>query len=68
MFQRGVIEEATHILALSPSPSAMKTIGLRELKSFLEGNTTLDEAKELMILRTKQYAKRQRTWFRHQFK
>lgn len=68
MFQKGVIQEATQVLALSPSSSAMKTIGLRELKGFLEGEYTLEQAKELMVLHTKQYAKRQRTWFRHQFK
>ncbi len=67
MIEQGAIEEAKRILALPPSSSALKTIGLRELGDYLKGNISLEEAKNLMIIHTKQYAKRQRTWFRHQF-
>jgi len=68
MFEKGVLEEVTKVLSLSPSPNALKAIGLRELGSFLEGHCSLEEAKELTLIHTRQYAKRQRTWFRHQFK
>lgn len=67
MIERGIIEEVRQALAQSPSSNAMKAIGLREFGDFLEGKITLEEAKQLIVLHTRQYAKRQRTWFRHQF-
>lgn len=67
MIENGVLEEISRILALSPSHNVMKAIGLREFGSFLEGKSTFDEAKKLTFIHTRQYAKRQRTWFRHQF-
>lgn len=67
MLTKGVLEEIAAILPLPPSPTAMKAIGLREFGSFLEGNCSLEQAKELTFIHTCQYAKRQRTWFRHQF-
>jgi tRNA dimethylallyltransferase len=68
MLSKGVLEEVASVLALSPSPTAMKAIGLREFGAYLEGKRSLIEAKDLMFVHTCQYAKRQRTWFRHQFK
>lgn len=68
MLKKGVLDEIAAILPLPPSPTAMKAIGLREFGSFLEGNCSLEQAKELTFIHTCQYAKRQRTWFRHQFK
>ncbi len=67
MLEKGVLEEVSRILALSPSTTAMKAIGLREFGSYLRGECSLDKAKELVLIHTRQYAKRQRTWFRHQF-
>ena len=67
MLEKGVLEEISRVLALSPSATAMKAIGLREFGSYLQGKCSLDEAKELIVFHTRQYAKRQRTWFRHQF-
>jgi tRNA dimethylallyltransferase len=67
MLAKGVLEEVSRVLALSPSVTAMKAIGLRELGSYLNGECSLDEAKKLILFHTRQYAKRQRTWFRHQF-
>lgn len=68
MVEKGVLEEIAAILPLPPSPTAMKAIGLREFGAFLEGQCSLEEAKKLTFIHTCQYAKRQRTWFRHQFK
>jgi len=69
MFQNPrLLEEVKTILACSPSPNALKAIGLREIDSFLKGECSLDEAKSMTLIHTLQYAKRQRTWFRHQFK
>lgn len=44
-----------------------KAIGLQELSDFLKGRTTYEAARERAIIRSRQYAKRQETWFRHQF-
>ncbi|MEH2169783.1 MAG: tRNA (adenosine(37)-N6)-dimethylallyltransferase MiaA [Nostoc sp.] len=44
--------------------SLLNTLGYQEIKQYLVGDISLDEAKELTILHTRQFAKRQRTWFR----
>jgi tRNA dimethylallyltransferase len=67
MLERGVLDEVAAVLPLPPSPTAMKAIGLREFGAFIRGNCSLEQAKELTFIHTCQYAKRQRTWFRHQF-
>ncbi|MEG4862739.1 MULTISPECIES: tRNA (adenosine(37)-N6)-dimethylallyltransferase MiaA [unclassified Microcoleus] len=42
----------------------LNTLGYQEIKQYLAGEITLNQAKELTILHTRQFAKRQRTWFR----
>ncbi|HEY9693604.1 MAG TPA: tRNA (adenosine(37)-N6)-dimethylallyltransferase MiaA [Oculatellaceae cyanobacterium] len=42
----------------------LDTLGYREMKQYLAGEISLDQAKELIVLHTRQFAKRQRTWFR----
>lgn len=42
----------------------LNTLGYREMKQYLASDISLDEAKELTVLHTRQFAKRQRTWFR----
>ncbi len=42
----------------------LNTLGYQEIKEYLLGNVSLSEAKDLIILHTRQFAKRQRTWFR----
>lgn len=42
----------------------LDTLGYREMKQYLVGDITLTEAKKLTVLHTRQFAKRQRTWFR----
>lgn len=42
----------------------LDTLGYREMKQYLAGDITLAQAKELTVLHTRQFAKRQRTWFR----
>lgn len=68
MVENGVVEEISRILTLSLSLNVMKAIGLREFGNFLEGKCSIEEAKKLTFIHSRQYAKRQRTWFRHQFK
>lgn len=67
MLERGVLDEVKAALVQNPSVNAMKAIGLREFGAYLSGECSLEEAKELTLIHTRQYAKRQRTWFRHQF-
>lgn len=45
-----------------------KAIGVPELMAYLEGNMTLDAARERATIATRQFAKRQRTWFRARMK
>ncbi|MEA5549698.1 tRNA (adenosine(37)-N6)-dimethylallyltransferase MiaA [Anabaena cylindrica UHCC 0172] len=42
----------------------LNTLGYQEIKQYLAGEISLDETKELIVLHTRQFAKRQRTWFR----
>lgn len=42
----------------------LDTLGYQEMKQYLAGDISLDRAKELIVLHTRQFAKRQRTWFR----
>jgi len=42
----------------------LNTLGYQEIKQYLAGDTTLSQAKDLIVLHTRQFAKRQRTWFR----
>jgi tRNA dimethylallyltransferase len=68
MFDGGLIEEARHILGLgySRDAKALQSIGYREALLFLEGQITLTDAVEQATIATRQYAKRQRTWFRRE--
>ena len=68
MIEAGAIEEVRALLAmrLDPGLPAMKAIGVRELGMVIEGRISLDEAQRLAVIATRQYAKRQSTWFRHQ--
>jgi tRNA dimethylallyltransferase len=42
----------------------LKTLGYQEIKQYLAGEISLDKAQELTVLHTRQFAKRQRTWFK----
>lgn len=68
MIKHGAIEEAKAFLArnLNPDLPAMKTIGIRELAAFLNGETPLEAAIAQAQQATRNYAKRQLTWFRNQ--
>ncbi len=68
MLSSGALEEVKNVQELQKNlgPTVSKIIGLKELLVFLSEETSLEKAKEKMYHRTCQYAKRQRTWFRHQ--
>ncbi len=68
MVEAGALEEveALNALTLDPALPAMKAIGVRELTSVLENRSSLVDAINLAKTATRQYAKRQMTWFRNQ--
>jgi len=70
MLADGAIEETDKFLKMKVyrELSANKIIGIREIKDFLMQKTTLEVTKELIIQKTRRYAKRQYTWARGHMK
>lgn len=66
MYAGGLLEEARGLIGLELSSTAQHAIGYAEAFAVLRGEMTESEAKERTIVRTRQLAKRQMTWFRHQ--
>jgi tRNA dimethylallyltransferase len=68
MLERGAIEEVAALLAreLDPSLPVMRAIGVAEIAGHLRGELSLEEAGERGAQATRNYAKRQYTWFRRQ--
>ncbi|WP_438975182.1 tRNA (adenosine(37)-N6)-dimethylallyltransferase MiaA [Roseicyclus sp.] len=65
MLDRGALAEAeANWPRWNPNLPAMKAIGAQELISHLHGELTLAQARDAAIIASRQYAKRQRTWFR----
>jgi tRNA dimethylallyltransferase len=65
MAENGGLEEAMALKDLDPSLPAAKLLGLRPLIALGEGRLSHDEALSQAITATRQFAKRQMTWFRH---
>ena len=61
MLELGAIEEVAALK--NPSATCEKAIGIPQIKSYLAGEIDLTECKERIAAATRQYAKRQRTWF-----
>jgi tRNA dimethylallyltransferase len=68
MVQRGLIEEVASVLAEGHAPTApgLDGIGIREAVDYLQGRRPRAAVAEAIAVSTRQYAKRQQTWFRHQ--
>ena len=68
MVRRGLIEEVASVLAEGHAPTApgLDGIGIREAVEYLHGRRARDTVAEAIAVSTRQYAKRQQTWFRHQ--
>lgn len=67
MVKDGLIEEAKKIYDTNiRSKAVMTPIGYKELFTYFNGESTLDEALELIKKRSRNYAKRQYTWNNHQ--
>lgn len=67
MFRRGWADEVRELLRTVPADApAWKASGYRVMREYVEGRLDLSSARDRIIIETRQYAKRQRTWFRHQ--
>ncbi|MCX7338435.1 MAG: tRNA (adenosine(37)-N6)-dimethylallyltransferase MiaA [Alphaproteobacteria bacterium] len=67
MIDLGAIEEIENLRCLNPSKDSliMKAIGVAEISAYLDGDLSLGDAIEKAQQKSRQYAKRQRTWFHH---
>lgn len=66
MVERGLVGEVRDLLkrGVSVDAPAMSAIGYRDFAEYLHGDVTLEEAIKRLKKRTRDYAKRQRTWFK----
>ncbi len=70
MVQRGLIEEVAAVLAEGHAPDApgLDGVGIREAVEYLHGRRSRESVAGAIAAATRQYAKRQETWFRHQLR
>ena len=69
MLEQGAVAEVTALLSrsdISPSLSVRRAIGVAEVADWITGKTTREQSLDRLRLATRQYAKRQFTWFRNQ--
>ncbi len=64
MIKNGLLEEAIEFFASDIGNTAAAAIGYKELKPYLDGEVSFEEAAEHLKMETRRYAKRQLTWFR----
>ncbi len=69
LYDRGLISETEDLInQYNQELPLLKTIGYGEALQVIQGKIKINEAIEITNIRTNQYAKRQRTWFRRQHK
>jgi len=70
IFKEGAIAEVKYFIKMNVyrELSSNKIIGIKEIRDYLRGKITIIEAKELIKIKTRQYAKRQFTWARGHMK
>ena len=67
MFEDGLVKEVKTLISKYPIlNTAKQAIGYKEVIEFLDGKSSIEESKEKIIIATRQYAKRQRTWFKRE--
>ncbi len=67
MLARGWLDEVRGLIErVDPEARAWTATGYDAMRQVVSGEVTLDRGRELVVFATRQYAKRQRTWFRHQ--
>ena len=70
MLKKGAIREVENFKKINPNSlnSSNFIIGLKEISQFLNNEISLEELKQLVLIRSRQYSKRQFTWQRGQMK
>jgi tRNA dimethylallyltransferase len=66
MLADGLVEEVKKLRGEPLSRTAAMALGIREVKEYLEGRLSLEEAAELLRKNTRHYSRRQLSWFRHE--
>ena len=68
MVRRGLVEEVAAVLSEGHQASApgLDSVGIREAVDYLHGRRSRESVADAITISTRQYAKRQETWFRHQ--
>ena len=67
MLEAGLVEETRALLGRYPEePRALRAIGYRQAAAVVRGTLAVESAQRDIVKETMRYAKRQRTWFRHQ--
>lgn len=66
MFDQGLVSEVKDLIAsgYAEALTSMQAIGYKEIIEAIDGRVTFDEARELIKMRSRRYAKRQLSWFR----
>jgi tRNA dimethylallyltransferase len=66
MFEAGLVDEVERLLGegLAEGRTASRAIGYREVAAYLDGEMSLDEARERTFVATRRFARRQESWFR----
>ncbi len=68
MLEQGAVEEVKTLMELHPTGGVLKALGVHEIEAYLQGKNTKDDMIRQVSQSTRRYAKRQVTWFKHQFK
>lgn len=67
MLEQGWADEVRELMqTVPPDAPAWKASGYSVMREYVDGTLDLSSARQRIIIETRQYAKRQRTWFRHQ--
>lgn len=64
MIDMGLLDEAKKFLSMNLSSTASKAIGYKEFIPYFNGESSLEECKDVLKMETRRYAKRQLTWFK----
>lgn len=65
MMEQGLVAEVKQLCqTYGTDLPLLNTLGYQEIKQYLQGDCSLEEAEHLIVRHTRQFAKRQRTWFR----
>lgn len=68
MLAAGAVDEVISLMKKNPTGNVLQAIGIREINAYLNNIYTKEEMIEKAIIATRQYAKRQITWFKNQLK